>query len=141
MGAPQGNRHSSLPVPASSASSQPSLVPPKTRPPAVAISPAQGGERSGNSQAILPVADSSARIAPEGSMPARPRMPPAENQRPGWYSAASLKKTSSRFSRTSRLRFSPFPDSRASGWGFQAEFVDCSSYATMSAAGSVIEST
>ena len=60
--------HSGLPVAASSAKN--SLpVPPKTRPPAVDRTPAQGGGCSLNSHRIFPVVASSARTAPHVSSP------------------------------------------------------------------------
>ena len=64
-GEPVEKLHSGSPVAASSAKMCPSWVPPKTRPPAVAITPDHGGVSSFHSQRSSPVVASSARIAPE----------------------------------------------------------------------------
>src|SRR5258708_3857696 len=70
----------------------PPLDPPKTTPPAVAITPAHGGDFRGNSQTTLPVECSSARIEPLGSTVGTPRGFPPPNHWPGTYESFSLTK-------------------------------------------------
>src|SRR5688572_6754073 len=71
----------------------PSLDPPKTTPPAVAMRPAHGGDFNGNSQTILPVRCSRARIEPVGSIFGTPSGFPPVNQRPGEYLCFSFVNT------------------------------------------------
>ena len=69
----------------------PSFVLPKTRPPAVAITPAQSGECSRCSHRRSPVRASSARTAPYASPGASTTSPPPMNGLPGSYVALVLK--------------------------------------------------
>src|SRR5712691_11201281 len=82
---PVGNLQSGFPLPESSAKKKPSLDPPKTSPPPVESSPAQGGDFSLNSHAVLPVSALRALIDPVGSTPGMPAIPPPANHSPGEY--------------------------------------------------------
>ena len=88
--APAWKCQSGSPVSALSAKKFPSSLPPKTRLPAVAITPAQGGDCSGNSHFSAPVRTSSALIAPLASSPRSACSPPPMKGWPGTYSTSAL---------------------------------------------------
>ena len=88
--APAWKCQSGSPVSALSAKKFPSSLPPKTRLPAVAITPAHGGDCSGNSHFSAPVRTSSALIAPLASSPCSACSPPPMKGWPGTYSTSAL---------------------------------------------------
>ena len=88
--APAWKSQSGSPVSAFSAKMFPSSLPPNTRLPAVAMTPAHGGDCNGNSHFSSPVRTSSAFIAPLASSPRSACSPPPMNGWPGSYSTSAL---------------------------------------------------
>src|SRR5438128_293092 len=87
---PVWNRHRGFPLAASTSKKKPSLEPPKTNPPPVDSSPAQGGDFSLNSHSVVPVSALRALIDPVGSTPGIPAIPPPAYQCPGEYFSLSV---------------------------------------------------